>query len=996
MSSRANRPSPSESATVFPVGYSKLGNDGNTWTITEDGRGVKRWKKTSSGAAAANVITTSNSAKATPVVAAAGNTPVEIKPSLFVKFADKRAGSYFFPPIVIYLQGIKYEINWELNIPPNRIEAELGTLPFDAGNLQQIKLSVFNSQSYWDKSKRPDVAHGGMLFLYLNRGKNLTLVRYEETKAEIIKEVRRKYAGGHSTLPALKAPDIDATISTAHSAGAATVELPPLVVIWRGYRFEIPATYTFKDEKLTLDFTPLAIDNSKGKYDSLQRSIRLFSSVSMRTQITPSPEFNILLSSRINNQLYTAILDRIQSKLDDNNFELDMANARGVFIGTNTAPAQTTPPAAPQGAVPVDAPPYAFANDIPPATIYSLGLVSSKYKFPVYINYSYRREGKGYLEFLDVDMSNIIPQKRGECADYLEKELDFIVSKNTQNAKSDYFSFRLFVQLRFELSMMPEIRETIDRWLDKNPDALLGQNATATPVVPDDAPPFAKSLNLQPNELFQIMPPIYVDPKTASLPTKDFVRKYREAPQEGDIIINVAYKYTKKNDSGGDLSNYMGCLVFDFSPFNKDLREEVSSRIYQENWVSSASLTRSTGTTYNAYLLSGATSRDMIDIRLAIVVEDIYRAIRGLGDVEWLDDRLPNFNANYVYHENSVAVVSADTPAAGAAVDELANFKRELEQLYIMRGFLSPIAFEKRLEINQRIFEVQNSINEANFNLMEQQDANADIIEDLFEQSFTPIEHEYNNVYSQLGEANADTALFFAPDGTPSQLSDELNEVVRTPYFIEWFGNWQLAYTYKDVDPEAIPCSTIMTEHYEPLVVWHGTGEEFSYFNFTQFPAAYFARNQKYSEWFAETRGGSDGYTLPFFLNMRNPLDLTNFHTREVTSKEFFDYLFLKTGLLPTDLNVNRMFLDPNLPPLQAWVYLRRNPAMLKRLSESHVFDGIHYYETNPQVPQNDAAFVTEAYIIFKPEQCKLAEPRRGKIMMASLKSFLLKRGGRV
>lgn len=39
------RPSPSISATIFDVGTRMTGNDGNTWEIVEDSRGVHRWKR---------------------------------------------------------------------------------------------------------------------------------------------------------------------------------------------------------------------------------------------------------------------------------------------------------------------------------------------------------------------------------------------------------------------------------------------------------------------------------------------------------------------------------------------------------------------------------------------------------------------------------------------------------------------------------------------------------------------------------------------------------------------------------------------------------------------------------------------------------------------------------------------------------------------------------------------------------------------------------------
>lgn len=40
------RPSPSESATLYDIGTTKKGNDGNMWVIVENKNGVKRWKKT--------------------------------------------------------------------------------------------------------------------------------------------------------------------------------------------------------------------------------------------------------------------------------------------------------------------------------------------------------------------------------------------------------------------------------------------------------------------------------------------------------------------------------------------------------------------------------------------------------------------------------------------------------------------------------------------------------------------------------------------------------------------------------------------------------------------------------------------------------------------------------------------------------------------------------------------------------------------------------------
>ena len=43
--SKKDRPSPSESATLFDIGTKKIGNDGNEWIIKENKNGVKKWSK---------------------------------------------------------------------------------------------------------------------------------------------------------------------------------------------------------------------------------------------------------------------------------------------------------------------------------------------------------------------------------------------------------------------------------------------------------------------------------------------------------------------------------------------------------------------------------------------------------------------------------------------------------------------------------------------------------------------------------------------------------------------------------------------------------------------------------------------------------------------------------------------------------------------------------------------------------------------------------------
>jgi len=75
-----DRPSPSISATVYPVGYKMRGNDGNIWEISRDSRGVQRWKKSIGGGYATPVLTGDEYEQMNPKVRRASKPKPEPKP----------------------------------------------------------------------------------------------------------------------------------------------------------------------------------------------------------------------------------------------------------------------------------------------------------------------------------------------------------------------------------------------------------------------------------------------------------------------------------------------------------------------------------------------------------------------------------------------------------------------------------------------------------------------------------------------------------------------------------------------------------------------------------------------------------------------------------------------------------------------------------------------------------------------------------------------------
>jgi hypothetical protein len=332
---------------------------------------------------------------------------------------------------------------------------------------------------------------------------------------------------------------------------------------------------------------------------------------------------------------------------------------------------------------------------------------------------------------------------------------------------------------------------------------------------------------------------------------------------------------------------------------------------------------------------------------------------------------------------------------------EVDALKKNLSDLIFLKSGISDLEFEEKINISTEIFETQKKIDGLTEKLFEQRVGDENFFDRLFDQSFTPLRNRYDMVIQKN-----DLQEIISPSGEMSDLDEDMHKIINSTDFKEWFGDWRNAFFYRNLpDFGGLNVSKVLTDKFEPQIVWHGTNNEFSYFDFEMFPANYFAVNKEYSEFFAINKTiGGQGYVLPFFLNIKNPLDLTNFGNNYVSSKDFFDWMYLMTGMSGEELEANPMVLDPSFnSPI--WVYIRNNPTMLQKIAQGRVYDGIKFYEFNPNedgnpknLPYDDwkKTYETLAYIIFDPHQAKLADPNRGDIMLASLKSFMLKRGGKI
>jgi hypothetical protein len=118
-----------------------------------------------------------------------------------------------------------------------------------------------------------------------------------------------------------------------------------------------------------------------------------------------------------------------------------------------------------------------------------------------------------------------------------------------------------------------------------------------------------------------------------------------------------------------------------------------------------------------------------------------------------------------------------------------------------------------------------------------------------------------------------------APNGKPSNLTPEQYNLVRTPEFISWFGDWEKS-------PET--SSKVVDENVEPLICYHGSVKKFNEFKDSDSKYAgwhFFASDKDDAIQFAENKGGET--VVEFFLNVRNPV--RNINLQHSIQKELLD-----------------------------------------------------------------------------------------------------------
>lgn len=141
--------------------------------------------------------------------------------------------------------------------------------------------------------------------------------------------------------------------------------------------------------------------------------------------------------------------------------------------------------------------------------------------------------------------------------------------------------------------------------------------------------------------------------------------------------------------------------------------------------------------------------------------------------------------------------------------------------------------------------------------------------------------------------------LPLAPNGNPSRLRLREWILVRTPSFKKWFGNWES-------NPEE--ASKIVDENNEPMLVYHGSPNEFRSFDpdmigsTTDFgfygKGFYFSPKETYAQ-------GYGDFVYPVFLNIRNPFDYAILREEHFDSESFsgwYRFYYNAADIFPEDI----------------------------------------------------------------------------------------------
>jgi len=231
----------------------------------------------------------------------------------------------------------------------------------------------------------------------------------------------------------------------------------------------------------------------------------------------------------------------------------------------------------------------------------------------------------------------------------------------------------------------------------------------------------------------------------------------------------------------------------------------------------------------------------------------------------------------------------------------------------------------------------------------------------------------------------------------------EIEAVIYTEKFKNWFGNWEQALITKQYDY----VSKAVTESGKPSVMYHGAKRiKYSYRQVSN-GVVYLAENRSYAEWFSASENPfqkEGDYLTQCFVNLKNPIDLTPFGVEEVDLRDiiqFIDTLYPLAKIydvLPPNVAMAIMNNELIGRNFRAWYIIRQFPELNAHIRDNTSYDGFIYYENNPSdiVMSESGELVeniTKATAVFNSNQVKLVD---AMLFDSSLDDWRFEKGGKV
>ena len=240
----------------------------------------------------------------------------------------------------------------------------------------------------------------------------------------------------------------------------------------------------------------------------------------------------------------------------------------------------------------------------------------------------------------------------------------------------------------------------------------------------------------------------------------------------------------------------------------------------------------------------------------------------------------------------------------------------------------------------------------------------------------------------EFGDINAkrDLRKAKAINGEPSELTKKEYEAVRSESFLEWFGDWELAYetgNYEGVSKIINPKTK------EPLVVYHGTDTKFTQWDtYEKNNLHYFAKKKQFADWFAKSwmmRGDEAGvqsaeikkdnplkgtFVYSCFLDIKNPIDFTPFGIDKVPFNDYLKYLEVKYDL---DLSKIEGYdeVKDRTQAVYSWVVIRHWQQFNLFIKNNTPYDGFSFYEFIPESQKRGFEDASLSFTAFNSNQIK-------------------------